>query len=203
MVRSWIDMTGKVALLIWGTILSVIVTATMVSHWAPLPVPEKLTRISSSQEPFPTNASPNVALANASLHVLDLRCPCSMRIVQSLICRKALSNEFEKVLLVDNRDEIAEKLRLAGFQVEELSRDEIFRNYGFESAPMLVVTDSDSRIAYAGGYTSRKQGLDIDDVEIIRSIRSGVPLENKPVFGCAVSRELQQKLDPLGIKYGD
>jgi hypothetical protein len=55
-------------------------------------------------------------------------------------------------------------------------------------------------VVYSGGYTSRKQGPEIEDVAIVAAVRAQKVPKTLPVFGCATARELASALDPLGLK---
>jgi hypothetical protein len=39
------------------------------------------------------------------------------------------------------------------------------------------------------------------DLAILADAQAGEALASMPILGCAVSRDLQDRLDPLGIKY--
>ena len=77
---------------------------------------------------------------------------------------------------------------------------ELAARYGLEAAPVFVVADPEGELRYVGGYTTRKQGLDNRDLAIITELRAGHDQRELPLFGCAVSRSLQQLLDPLGLR---
>ncbi len=72
--------------------------------------------------------------------------------------------------------------------------------YGIESAPLMIVDDAHGVIRYAGGYTSRKQGLDYQDQAIVHQLLSGAEVDPLPLFGCAVSQRLKQMVDPFRLK---
>lgn len=136
------------------------------------------------------------------VHVLYGKCPCSQRIRTHLIDRKRTPDAGETVLIIDGDEEMAAPLRAAGFAVRTLTADELRDRYHIEAAPLLVVASPSGDIRYRGGYTTRPSSTEVHDVEIIRDARTATPPESLPLFGCAVSRELQRALDPLGIKYG-
>ena len=57
-------------------------------------------------------------------------------------------------------------------------------------------------VRYAGGYTARKQGLELRDRQILGDLMASGTTPLLPLYGCAVSKRLQAILDPIGIKYG-
>jgi hypothetical protein len=136
------------------------------------------------------------------LHFLYAKCKCSRRIFDHLLARGALAHAAEQVVLVDGDAALAARLRSAGFAVSELASRELAQRYGVSAAPLLVVAGTADTPAYVGGYTTRKQGLEVEDVRIARDVARGVPTALLPLFGCAVSEQLQRLLDPLGLKYG-
>lgn len=162
---------------------------------------------------LPSPSAGDVALARAVasvragrtqvlLHFLYAKCKCSRRIFDHLLARGALAGVAEQVVLVDGDAELAARLRAAGFGVSEANPRELEQRYGVSAAPLLVVAGQADTPAYVGGYTTRKQGLDVEDVRIARDVARGVPTALLPLFGCAVSEQLQRLLDPLGLKYG-
>ena len=70
-----------------------------------------------------------------------------------------------------------------------------------QAVPFLVVFDADDRVRYAGGYTSARERPDLQDDRLIAEVQAGGSPAALPVFGCATTSELQQKLDPFGLKY--
>ncbi len=92
------------------------------------------------------------------------------------------------------------RIRAAGFDLETLSTEELARRYGVEAAPLLVVSDPRGTVRYVGGYTDHKQSVVIRDHEILSALRGGGGVAALPVFGCAVSKELGQRVDPLGLR---
>lgn len=82
------------------------------------------------------------------------------------------------------------------FDVRRVTSDDLSR-YGIEAAPLLVVLSPGGQIRYAGGYTERKQGPNIDDLRILDDARRPGVLASLPVFGCAVSDRLRRQLARL------
>ena len=118
-----------------------------------------------------------------------------------VIERSPVPGSIETIVLV-GEDPENEKLALEkGFSVDIVTPDNLRAKYGVDAAPLLIVTDLEGAIRYSGGYTSRKQGLDVQDEKMIRSLVQGDSIEELPVYGCAVSKDLQSIVDPFNLKY--
>lgn len=170
----------------------------MVSHWVALPVPtnaQALVNTAASK----SNASQDIKV----FHVLLKSCPCSRRIVEHLQNREAISGVAEYIVLVGSAAESDDFNWTfpAHFEVCTQTKDEVVQKMGIESAPLLMVTQEESGLVYSGGYTNRKQGLEIQDVQIVETIKGGNRPEALPVLGCAISKKLKTVVDPLGLKY--
>ena len=134
------------------------------------------------------------------VHVLYAECRCSQRIFDHLLASTRPSGVTEKVLLVGQREEFAAAARARGIAVLDVTPRELADDYRIESAPLLLVVAPDGAVRYAGGYTERKQGPEIEDVELIERLLRDETTTPLPLFGCAVSERLQAILDPLGLE---
>ena len=171
----------------------------MVGHWYTLPVPviddPYLVRALADLRP-PAHRNSWMAV-----HVLYAQCRCSLRIFEHLFETSRPREIHEQILLVGAHPEFERHAHERGFAVHVLTPSDLKRTYRIESAPLLLVLDPSNRIRYAGGYTDRKQGAAIRDLEIISQLAAEGSTETLPLFGCGVSKELQEFLDPIGIKY--
>jgi len=143
------------------------------------------------------------------LHVMAAGCSCSGHLADYLADRGALnsigpaSEVSERVLILGEMPEQTIALRRAGFPVESMDFEKA-RSRGFLSGvPLLVIFDGERQVEYIGGYadTPITPLASFYDVRLAQSIRLGESLDQFPVRGCAVSRELQEMLDPFGLKY--
>jgi hypothetical protein len=134
-----------------------------------------------------------------AVHVLYADCRCSQRIADHLLSSPRPADLLERVLLVGRSAELEDGLATHGLQVVLVEPEELAARYHILAVPMLVVAAPDGSIRYAGGYTTRKQGPDPRDVEIIASARAGRAMAALPLFGCAASRKLEKVLNPLGL----
>lgn len=213
----WNGITSELAITIWAVSLCLVVATLMVGHWITLPHPEvgdqfETHQISLSDPSNLEEATEETSPSNVfAYHFLYETCPCSKRVLRSVLNRRPTNGAIERVVLIaedkaesansGSADENISTARSAGFRVTRVTPKELKAKYNIESAPLLVVTNEKGEIIYSGGYTSRKQGLGIQDVSIIASIISGKHVESLPVYGCAVSKELQAILDPFRLKY--
>ncbi|AKU94386.1 hypothetical protein AKJ09_01050 [Labilithrix luteola] len=164
--------------------------------------------------PRPSAGSPRLAAAMATLrregekgklmavHVLYAECRCSLRIAEHLRTTPRLRDVSEHVILVGHDDGMRDSLAARGFEVTTVKVDDLEATFGIEAVPLLVVVAPDGAIRYSGGYTTSKQGPAPRDREIIDRARRSVSSDPLPVFGCAASRELRERLDPIGLFRG-
>jgi hypothetical protein len=192
----WLRRAARVALWLWAPSCLVLVACLMVAHWVTLPVPE-------SHDPRLAKGLDGLHRGPGwlAVHVLYAECPCSQKLVRHLLDRGALPDVEETILLVGDDGSLAADAPARGYAVEVVTQVELARRFGVESAPLLAVVDPRGTVRYVGGYTPRKQGADVHDVEIVAALRRGDGAAELPLFGCAVSRELQAMLDPLNLKY--
>ena len=134
-------------------------------------------------------------------HVMYAACSCSQRIIDHLERRGARKDVSEHVVLVGKDADLAKRIARAGYALDNIEPTMLKAKYALEAAPLLIISDPRDQITYIGGYTRQKQGLDIRDTALIDEQLAGKPSFELPLLGCAVSRALQQVLDPFGLKY--
>lgn len=196
---TWIkEQLPKAAVIVWAGLSVVVMATLMVGHWFTLPRPD--------------SEHPQLRAALAALlppgveglsvaHFLYADCRCSQRILDHLLDGSRPADAHETIVLVGHDDELVRRATARGFAVHVVSPDELAARFGVTAAPLLAVADANHDVRYLGGYTDRKQSLDVNDVAIINDIRRQRAVAERPLFGCATSRELQNLLDPLGLKY--
>ena len=135
-----------------------------------------------------------------AVHVLYAGCRCSARVVDHLAQSSRTESVHEVVLWVGHDAPLEKQLAGAGFRLQSIEPEALSERYGVEAAPLLVVLDPSDHARYVGGYTTRKQGPDIQDRKILAALLSGATPEENPILGCAVSARLQNALDPIGIR---
>jgi hypothetical protein len=176
---------ARAGLALWLAATTAVAGATAVLHDSPLPLP-------APPPEQPTGAA-------HLTHALAVECPCSGRILAYLEERGAVPGVAEEVLLVGGDPALVERLRARGFAVSVLDEAELAQR-GIVGVPSLVVWRPDGTAAYRGAYAPRPQ-MDPIDLDLLAEVREGTAPEPMPIFGCAVSRGLQLRLDPLRIKY--
>lgn len=173
------------ALAVWLVGALSLGAALMVLH-APLPLP-RTARVPSTGRYM-------------LVHALSLECPCSRRVLDALLARGAHADVDEKILLVGADETSAARARLRGFTVELLDEQRLAQRYGIEAVPLLLIVAPDGFVDYRGAHAPRPQMAPIDLV-LLEEVRRGGRPRSLALFGCAVARDLQHRLDPLGLKY--
>ena len=206
-VRPGVNRRGRskriglaIAFGLWAGVLLFIGSTLMAEHWVILPKPSRDDLVlSRSLAALHHDARGRFQLT----HILYGECRCSQRIFDYLFSSARPADVDDLVILVGGRDDQVRRGRAAGFDVVEVTPDELKERFGIVSAPLLLIADAHGQIRYSGGYTGHKQGLDYRDLELVQSLRARAEAEASevPVYGCGVSEELQRALDPIGIKY--
>lgn len=203
---------SKLIVVVWGGALLMVTSSLMVGHWVTLPHPATGTTIGTlvsqptgglSQVTDPLTEMPIFDGSSKRIfafHFLYGDCPCSRRVLRTIVDRDPVHGVSERIVLIGDDPELKSKAIARGFEVETVTPDELKDRYGVDAAPLLLVANSNGLIQYSGGYTSRKQGLDVSDVSIIHHIVNGQTVEELPLYGCAVSDTLKSIIDPLGLK---
>ncbi|MCA9198191.1 MAG: hypothetical protein KDA87_11660 [Planctomycetales bacterium] len=185
-------------LLVWLSAMSLVTASLMVSHWVPLPQPEADSpELAAKLNQAITAPAPTWR----AFHFLYSDCPCSRRVLRKILERSPMNGVVERIVLVGRANEWETRIRDLGYEFHPLDSVELESNYGIRAVPSLVVVSAAGNICYSGGYTARKQGPDIADQRIIQSVLAGEDIESFPVYGCAVAKNLQDIVDPLGLKY--
>jgi hypothetical protein len=187
-----------VSLGLWGWFaLMVLVSASLLGrHLLALPRPPADQALARSMASLRT---PDDAGRWMAVHILDAECKCSRRIAEHLLASERPVGLSEHVLLVGTDTDLESQLSARGFQVTRVEPTQLFSQYRVQAVPLLVLAAPDGTLRYAGGYTARKQGPDPRDLAIVADARAGRATEPIPVFGCAVSRQLQSAVNPLGL----
>ena len=188
-IRRWV---GLLCIVIWLAITGTLVASLSLGHWALLPHP-------AVGETFPAKPTQRSTQRLHAFHFLYNDCPCSQRVLDRVVNRLPVDGMDERIVLIGG-DSVDVEIP-SGFKSDHCTPQELKKKYGVEAAPLLVVIRSDGTILYSGGYTHRQRGPNIQDESILRSIVGGDDVEGLPVFGCAVSNELKQLVDPFRLKY--
>ena len=182
-------------LAVWAMVLVLVCGYLLASHLLTLPQP-------SRDNPILMAAIDEGRTAQERdgwmlVHVFYGDCGCSRRLADYLLERGRSPDAHEKILLVGEYGDFARRAEERGFIVEPIEPEALKTRYNIEGVPLLIVADGWGRLRYVGGYTSRKQGPDIQDVAIFRAVQEDRVLDSLPLFGCATSQELREALNPL------
>ncbi len=210
-MTSIFNYAGKIALPIWGIGMVLTISCLMVGHWVNLPQPSvgdsmPVSLIAANVAADDSNDRGDDSGRNGetqsltAFHFLYGSCPCSRRVLRHLVDRHPIDGVDERIVLIDEDPEMEARAIEMGYQTDVVTPEQLQNKYGVESAPLMVVADQSGAIVYSGGYTSRKQGFNIQDVELIRSAMNDEDQQCLPVYGCAVSQRLKNIVDPLGLK---
>ena len=178
--------TVTVLLGLWGVFTVVVAGALMATHDLPLPLGVAL------------QGTPTTQWKRA--HILSGSCGCSRKVADALLERGPRSDVLEEVVLVEDQKALGQRLRAAGFAVRDEAVENLVRDYGVQAAPLVVIYRPDGSVAYQGAYAARRSQPPEDETFLARA-RAGQAVEPYPLFGCAVSKDLQERTDPLRLKY--
>ena len=182
---------------VWGFGLLIICASLMAGHWVTLPHPER-GEVMAANVGFPRFPVDHEQVY--AFHFLYGDCSCSRRVLKHVLARSPVPNAKERIVLIGEDPESEAHAIALGFEVHTVTPPQLKEIYGVESAPLLMVSDLEGTIRYAGGYTSRKQGLDIQEMEIIQKAIANQDIDGLPLYGCAVSKSLRAIVDPLDLK---
>ncbi|HMJ15092.1 MAG TPA: hypothetical protein VK524_26945 [Polyangiaceae bacterium] len=191
----------KIAFVVWAGALFITATSLSAAHFYAQPAPDS--KDAALERALDSLRSTNDAKRWLAVHVLYAQCRCSRRILQHLATSPRPGQVREKLLLVGWNEELAPTLRqiaARGFEITRTTPAELRDRFHVEAAPLLLVVEPQGTVRYAGGYTERKQGPNPLDREIITKLIAHRAADPLPPFGCAVSKELQEILDPLALR---
>lgn len=189
----------QLGVLFWAGISTLAVSSLMVEHWQPLPVPPvDDALLQSAVSELRTREGTWM-----SVHVLYSGCRCSNQVLEHLLAvnRERPAGVDERVLLVGADTELEARVQRAGLALSVVETGALKTRFGVISAPLLVFLSPSDQVVYAGGYTDRKQSLDIQYLQIFAEVKRETSPRIRPLFGCGVSEDLQAAVDPFGLKY--
>jgi hypothetical protein len=195
-IERWRGPLGWTLIAAWLGLALLGIASLGVSHTAPMPKPtpeERLTRALLALRERPRMPF--------LVHVIYSRCSCTERLFRHLVSRKAMAGLDEAIVFVGVDAAKQASARAAGYRFTTVTPNELVSRFGLEAAPVLFAFTPDGRLAYAGGYFDKPAAVVALDERIVSEVEQGAPAEPLPVYGCAVSPELQKEVDPLGIVY--
>lgn len=184
------------ALASWFATMTVVMSSLMARHLVALPAPEPNSALISALGAL----RPEHAQGWSLIHVIYGPCPCSGRIVDHLLERRAQPGITEHVLLTQDEGRFGPRLSQRGFIVHHLSPDELDARFKISSSPLLLILDPTDQPRYIGGYTAQKQGPAPQDLLLLARAQAGLGMPSLPILGCAVSARLRRLLNPMNLR---
>jgi hypothetical protein len=180
---------AKGAFVAWLCVASVVSAYLLAGHLITMPAP------TASRIETPLGETPRADWSMT--HVLSTECGCSIRVLEHLLATERPEGVRERILVLGSGHTLLDRLRAAGFTVEQRQSDRLHEELGVEAVPALLIADPEGRVVYSGGYTDRKQARRIVDLELYTNIREHREVKPLPLYGCAVSKKLRRAIDPL------
>lgn len=181
---------------LWGVAVTVLSSALLGAHLLTLPTPPR--EAAQLGAGVASLAAPDDAWI--LVHALSSECRCSQAVLTHLLSSERPSSVAETILLVGPVGDLEAAIRAKGFGFESLTAEALDARYAIPAVPLLVVADPTRTVRYSGGYTARKQGPLLQDLEIVADLRGGGDVAALPLFGCAVNTALRDAVDPLGVR---
>ena len=181
---------GRATLVAWFVAMTLLSAGLLARHLLAMPTPTRTARLGQHLLALRGTAPP----AWLAVHVISSECRCSQRIVSHLLDSVRPAGWSEIVLWVGDLAPSVDLTRR--FDVRRVTAADL-ATYEIEAAPLLVAVAPDGAVRYAGGYTDRKQGPVIHDLELLAAARSAIEIPALPLFGCATSERLQRALASL------
>lgn len=178
----------------WGVIIAAGLSFLMAGHLIIFPSPDS--KIEGAMKTLQNESG--AAGQWFAAHVIADGCRCSGEALEHLLARGPRKDSQELIIYVGK--ELSEPLRASSYKTMLSDEAKLFRDYGVESAPLLALVSPEGKLVYAGGYSETRNGPIVEDTVIAEAMRGGSP-KALPLFGCAVSKDMQDKVDPLGLKY--
>lgn len=190
-------------LVLWGMLSAIVCSYLLGAHLLTLPSPTRDDAKLAAK--FAETRSPEENGKWRVAHVLYAKCGCSRKVLEHLMSRGAIATLSERIDFVADHESpetlaLAKRAADAGFRFELVPSGRLEARYDTEAVPLMVVADGTNKLRYVGGYTDRKQGAVLHDLEIIERLERGDSVRPLPVFGCPVSESLRRDVDPLRLR---
>jgi len=193
---------SRLILVVWIGVVLLIGATALGKHLATLPMPDRdsATLAAALTALGPPASNGRDATTWTALHFLYGGCLCSAKVRAHLLARGPQAGVRERIISIGASDPDDERLRHAGFEVEQQTPVDVKQRWGVEVAPLLVIADASDHVRWVGSYTDRKQSPVLRDVETLVALQRGERVAARPVYGCPMSDELRRKADPLGLR---
>ena len=136
-------------------------------------------------------------------HVLVNDCPCSESVSEHLVARGPLAGVTERIVFCGESNEGEHESLPGGFLTTAATAESLEEAFGVSGGPWMVVVAPDGSIAYSGGHSTGRDPVSRQymDQTIVVELMEGREVAPLAAYGCAISDEWRQAVDPLGIKY--
>lgn len=182
----------KIIVISWFILLSVPLSMMMGSH--------QLSLVSSTDTKIKNLSTTTTDYTK--LHFVNPDCGCSEKVVQSLIERKSRKDVVEKVFILGKNETWFKNLSAAGYDITVGDKDEFSSLYKITAVPQLIILNSEKKILYTGGYSSRRGPASVvEDEQILKEVQLKQKTNERLIYGCVNGSEFQSKVDLLGFKY--
>ena len=192
------DTLGKIFLVLWIIIVSTVISFQMAGHLLTMPIPKNLEKMSEKIDELKGSKS------ITGLHIVFDKCSCTNSLINSLLRNPSKSEVDEFVLWVGTKESLGvtreTNLSKLGYNIIYLTPETLKHRFGVEVAPILVLKEGED-LRYLGGYYDRPGSTQSYEKEIIEAVLTRKIPKSLPVYGCAVSQDLQKIIDPLSILY--
>lgn len=183
-------------LAVWFCLLALGMASLMMNHVFAMPAPTDDERLEAALAKVRRHSDRPLAL-----HIIYENCSCTNLLVEELLERGPTNHWEEVILFVGASPERHRRAQRNGFETHQSSALQLKTQWGVEAAPVLLLLDQSGALAYAGGYFETPATVSPQEVRLMRQLLEGTELSPLPIYGCAVSAQLQAQTDPLGIKY--
>jgi hypothetical protein len=139
-------------------------------------------------------------------HYLAGDCACSRAVARHLLARGPIGSATEEVFFVGSTETTVENqlldgLKRSGFHPKVITAEAAASLHGVEGVPLLEIAGPDKTIRYRGGYRERNAAPEeYLDAAIFTRLVASKPVLSARVYGCATSRRLRSRLDPLSLR---
>lgn len=191
------SLAAGVLLTIWFTACAAVLGALSMTHVVALPEPEQSAIGQLLDELHALRTRPGAPLA---VHVIAADCSCTESLYRHLMAIGPAAGTDEIILFVGADAGKEQQALEAGYRFKQIDQAELTR-MGLESAPVLALFNGAGSINYLGGYYDHPSASNPLDQRIRQSLATGEVPDPMPIYGCAVSRRLQEAFDPYGLVY--
>lgn len=187
---------GKVFIVIWIVVITVVMSLQMASHLVSMPIPENIDNFLNKIKKSYYKDDGRAVI----VHAIYEKCSCTNSLLKHLVERGLQPLSQEVIFVIGSEAPYESELVAKGFSVFKMKQDEFVNEFGIEAAPLLTLINNKGELKYMGGYFKTSEARVSTDQEIIqKALIEDKPPEPLPLYGCAVSDRLQKYIDPFQL----